>query len=55
MMSSAKIMAGSGWLGLKDREAYVTRGVKLIPMFTGFLALAALLALLALTWWREGR
>ena len=43
------------WLGLKDREAFVTRGVKLIPMFTGFLALAALLALLALTWWREGR
>ena len=37
------------------REAFVTRGVKLIPMFTGFLALAALLALLALTWWREGR
>jgi hypothetical protein len=29
--------------------------VKLIPMFTGLLALAALLTLLALTWWREGR
>ena len=44
--------AGSG---LKDREAFVTRGVRLIPMFTGFLALAALLALMAATWWREGR
>jgi hypothetical protein len=33
----------------------VTRGVKLIPMFNGLLALAALLALLAATWWREGR
>jgi hypothetical protein len=55
MMSSAKVLAGSGWLGLKDREAYVTRGVKLTPMFTGLLALAALLFLIALAWWREGR
>jgi hypothetical protein len=55
MLSNARVLAGSGWLGLKDREAYVTRGVKLIPMFTGFLALAALLALMAMAWWREGR
>jgi hypothetical protein len=55
MLSNARVLAGSGWLGLKDREAFVTRGVKLIPMFTGFLALAALLVLLAATWWREGR
>jgi hypothetical protein len=55
MLANARVLAGSGWMGLRDREAYVTRGVKLIPMFTGFAALAALLALLALTWWREGR
>jgi hypothetical protein len=55
MMSAAKVMAGSGWLGLKDRQAYLTRGVKLTPMFSGFAALAALLALLAFAWWREGR
>ena len=55
MLANARVLAGSGWLGLKDREAYVTRGVKLIPMFNGLLALAALLALLAATWWREGR
>ncbi len=55
MMSSAKVLAGSGWLGLKDREAYVTRGVKLTPMFNGLLALSALLFLIALAWWREGR
>jgi hypothetical protein len=55
MLANARVLAGSGWMGLKDREAYVTRGVKLIPMFTGFLALTALLALLAATWWREGR
>jgi hypothetical protein len=55
MLSGAKVLAGSGWLGLKDREAYVTRGVKLTPMFTGFTALSALLFLIALAWWREGR
>jgi len=55
MMSGSRVMAGNGWLGLKDRQAYVTRGVKLTPMFTGFLALALLLALMAITWWREGR
>jgi hypothetical protein len=55
MLANARVLAGSGWLGLKDREAFVTRGVRLIPMFTGFLALAALLLLIAATWWREGR
>ena len=55
IMSNAKVMAGSGWLGLKDREAYLTRGVKLTPMFTGLAALSALLALITLAWWREGR
>jgi hypothetical protein len=55
LMSNARVLAGSGWMGLKDREAYVTRGVKLTPMFTGLIALSALLFLLALAWWREGR
>lgn len=55
MLRGAKVLAGSGWLGLKDREAFVTRGVKLTPMFTGFTALAALLFLVAMAWWREGR
>ena len=55
MLSNAKLLAGSDWLGLKDRDAYLTKGVKLTPLFTGFLALAALLFLLATAWWREGR
>jgi hypothetical protein len=55
MLANAKVLAGSGWMGLKDRDAYVTRGVTLTPMFTGLLALAALIALMAVTWWREGR
>ncbi|MCC7253486.1 hypothetical protein [Hyphomicrobium sp.] len=55
LMSGARVLAGSGWMGLKDREAFVTKGVKLTPMFTGLLALATLLALMAMAWWREGR
>jgi len=55
MLASAKVLAGSGWMGLRDREAYVTRGVKLTPMFTGLAALSALLFLIAIAWWREGR
>ena len=55
MLANARVLAGSGWLGLKDREAHVTRGVTLTPMFTGLLALAALLAFITLAWWREGR
>ena len=55
MMSGARVLAGSGWMGLRDREAYVTRGIKLTPMFTGLLALAALLFFITLAWWREGK
>ncbi len=55
MMSGARVLAGSGWMGLKDREAYVTRGIKLTPMFTGLLALAALLFFITIAWWREGK
>ncbi len=55
MLSNARVLSGSGWLGLKDREAHVTRGVTLTPLFTGLLALAALLAFITLAWWREGR
>ena len=55
MMANARTLAGEGWMGLKDRDAHVTRGVTMIPVFAGALALAVLLVLLALTWWREGR
>ncbi len=55
MLATAKVFSGSGWMALKDREAFLTRGVKIFPLFTGLLALAALLAFLTLAWWREGR
>jgi hypothetical protein len=55
LLQGARVLAGSGWLGLRDREAHVTRGVTVTPMFTGLAALAALLAFISLAWWREGR
>lgn len=55
MLSSARIMHGSGWMGLRDRDAHLVRGVKLMPLFTGLIALAALLGLVSITWFREGR
>jgi len=55
MLRSGRLMHGSDWMGFRKRDAYVTRGVRLIPLFTGILALALLLGALSLTWFREGR
>jgi hypothetical protein len=55
MMKSARLLHGSGWMGFKDRDAHLTTGIALYPLFTGFAALAALLGLISLAWWREGR
>jgi hypothetical protein len=55
LLTGARNYAGSSWMALKDRQAFVTRGVSLTPMFTGFGALAALLFLITLAWYREGR
>jgi hypothetical protein len=54
MMRSGHVMHGEDWLGLHKRDAYHVTGVRLFPLFTGFLALGLLLGLLALTWFREG-
>jgi hypothetical protein len=54
MMRSGHVMHGGDWLGLHKREAYHIKGVRLFPLFTGFLALGLLLGALAATWFREG-
>ncbi len=55
MLRSDRVMHGEDWMGLRKRDAYITRGVKLIPLFGGVLALALLLGLISFTWFREGR
>ena len=47
MMRSGHVMHGDDWLGLHKRDAYHVKGVRLFPLFTGFLALGLLLGLLA--------
>ena len=54
MLRGGHVRHGDDWLGLHKREAYHVKGVRLFPLFTGFLALGLLLGLLAATWFREG-
>jgi len=55
MIRSGRIMHGADWIGLHKRDAYHVKGVRLFPLFSGFLALALMLGLLAAAWYREGR
>ena len=54
MLRGGHMMHGADWLGLHKRDAYHVKGVRLFPLFTGFLALGLLLAMIAITWFREG-
>jgi hypothetical protein len=54
MVRGGHVMHGAEWLGLHKRDAYHVQGVRLFPLFTGFLALALLLGMMAITWFREG-
>ncbi len=55
LMRSGSNLHGGDWLGLRKRDAYEVTGVRSTPLFSGFLALALLLAAISLTWFREGR
>ncbi|MFD0986640.1 hypothetical protein [Methyloligella solikamskensis] len=55
MLGSSQMMHGDDWLGLHRREAYRVKGASLYPLFNGYIALALLLGLLAMAWYREGR
>jgi hypothetical protein len=54
-VKAGRSMAGSGWLGLKNNNAYRVLSIGAFPMFATLLALACLLLLISLTWYREGR
>jgi hypothetical protein len=55
MLQSSTKFYGQGWLGLKDREAHVVRGVQYTPLLAGVLALGLFLFIIGLTWFRESR
>lgn len=46
---------GDDWIGLRQREASVVRGVSTLPILAGALGMLLLLAALATMWAREGR
>ncbi|MGI9372605.1 MAG: hypothetical protein ACR2OJ_08930 [Hyphomicrobiales bacterium] len=48
-------MAGPGWLALRRNGAYRVEAIKEFALYSNLMVLAALLALLGLMWYREGR
>ncbi len=55
MLQSSTKFYGTNWLGLKDREAHVVRGVQYTPLLAGVVALGLFLLVIGLTWFRESR
>ncbi len=47
--------AGKGWIGLRNTNASLLKGVNTFPLFSGLLGLAILMLLVAGMWAREGR
>ncbi|MGB7205535.1 MAG: hypothetical protein WBD37_08695, partial [Anderseniella sp.] len=54
-VGAGRAMAGSGWMGLQSNNAYRILSIAAYPLFGSLLALAALLMLVSLMWYREGR
>jgi hypothetical protein len=53
--SPGRRMAGQGWLALKRNGAYRVESLKEYSLFSSLWTLVALLGLLGLAWYREGR
>ncbi len=53
-IEAGRRMSGSGWLGIQKNNAYTILSLKDVPLLSGLLALAAVLGLMSLLWYREG-
>nr|WP_155141843.1 hypothetical protein [Roseibium sp. RKSG952] len=54
-LKNAASYSGAGWIGLKQTNASVLKGVDRYPLFIGLLGLAILLGAISMMWYREGR
>jgi hypothetical protein len=52
---SATALRGEDWMGIRQRDASVIRGIGILPAFAGILGLILLLGALTAVWAREGR
>lgn len=53
-VQAGRRMSGSSWLGLQRNNAYTILSLKDVPLLSGLLALAAVLGLMSMLWYREG-
>jgi hypothetical protein len=52
---SSTVLRGEDWMGIRQRDASVVRGIGILPAFAGVLGLILLLGALTAVWAREGR
>ncbi len=52
---SANSLRGEDWMGIRQRDASVVRGIGILPTFAGLLGLILLLGAMTAVWAREGR
>ncbi|MFN3827092.1 MAG: hypothetical protein ACK4NR_05630 [Micavibrio sp.] len=54
-INNGKVFGGSQWIGLKSNNSYQVTGVKDTPLLPDWVYVLLLMALLAGSWWFEGR
>jgi hypothetical protein len=50
-----RVAAGVNWIGVVDRQAFVAKSVRQVPVLPAWLYLLLAAGLSVLAWWREGR
>ncbi|MDR3376513.1 MAG: hypothetical protein P4L98_22545 [Ancalomicrobiaceae bacterium] len=54
-LSAGSVLAGSDWIGIRQTQASILKGVDRIGVFLGLAGLILLVGSVVATWWREGR
>ncbi len=54
-MRAASLYRGEDWMGFRQRDAAIVKGIAVYPVFAGLAGLLLLMAMLSAMWLREGR